>query len=175
MSAQRYFFALWPNRAVRDWLDVLAQGARPGEGRRHGADDLHITLVFVGQIAPAQKRCMEDVADTVRGNTFELTIDHTGYWSRPRILWASPGETPQALSQLVTDLNNRLMGCGYEPERRPYKPHVTLYRRARQVVTGQLAKPIIWPVNEFVLACSANPGSSRVRYQVLRRWKLEST
>jgi 2'-5' RNA ligase len=117
---------------------------------------------------------MEDVGDTVRGSAFDLSIDHTGYWSRPRIFWASPGETPQALSQLVTDLNNGLMGCGYEPERRPYKPHVTLYRKACQVVTGQLEEPIIWPVNAFVLACSASPGVSGMRYQVLRRWPLET-
>jgi 2'-5' RNA ligase len=173
MSALRYFFALWPDQAVRDRLNALALASRPGEGRRHSADDLHITLVFIGQIAPSQKHCMEDVANSVRGRAFELSIDHTGYWSRPRIFWASPGESPQALSQLVADLNHALMGCGYEPQRRSYKPHVTLYRKARQVVPSQLAEPIIWSVNEFVLACSANQGLSGGRYQVLRRWALE--
>ncbi|WP_316369135.1 RNA 2',3'-cyclic phosphodiesterase [Candidatus Thiodiazotropha sp. CDECU1] len=173
MSGQRYFFALWPDEAVRDQLDLLARTSQPGEGRRHAADDLHMTVVFLGQIAPSQRRCMEDIADTVRVPTFQLSIDHTGYWSRPRILWASPGETPQALSQLVADLNNGLTGCGHEPEQRAYKPHVTLFRKARQVVPAQLPQPIVWQVKEFVLAASANTGLSGTRYQVLRRWPLD--
>ena len=70
MSSQRYFFALWPDEAVRDRLSALAHASQSGEGRRHSADDLHITLVFLGQIAPAQLRCVEDVADTVRGSIF---------------------------------------------------------------------------------------------------------
>jgi 2'-5' RNA ligase len=175
MSGQRYFFALWPDKAVRDRLSALAQTSQPEKGRRHSVDDLHITLVFLGQIVPSQLRCIEDVADTIRGRVFELSIDHTGYWPRPRIFWASPRETPQALSQLVADLNNGLMGCGHEPERRSYKPHVTLYRKAHRTFPTQLAEPIIWQVNEFVLASSANPDSSGTRYQVLRRWGLVTT
>ncbi|MBT3013701.1 MAG: RNA 2',3'-cyclic phosphodiesterase [Candidatus Thiodiazotropha sp. (ex Lucina aurantia)] len=172
MSEERYFFALWPDETVRYRLSTLAHTSEPGEGRRHNAKDLHMTLVFLGQIAPSQKRCIEDVADGIRGAPIELSIDRTGYWSRPRIFWASPGETPPALSQLVVDLNNGLTGCGHEPEERSYKPHVTLYRKARRVVPQQLAEPIVWQVNEFVLASSANPGSSGTRYQVLRRWAL---
>lgn len=175
MSDQRYFFALWPDEGVRERLSNLAHALQPGEGRRHHGEDLHMTLVFLGQIAPSQKRCMEAVADSVRGRAFTLSIDHAGYWPRPRILWASPAETPRALSQLVADLNNALSGCGHEPERRSYKPHVTLYRKAQRVVPSPLEAPIIWQVNEFVLAASATPGRSGTRYQVVRRWALETT
>ncbi|MBV2095384.1 MAG: RNA 2',3'-cyclic phosphodiesterase [Candidatus Thiodiazotropha sp.] len=172
MSGRRFFFALWPDRQVREALSALAHGAELAEGRRHHADDLHMTLVFLGQIAPSQRRCIEDVADRIRSAPFDLTIDHTGYWPRPRILWASPEETPKALGQLVADLNNGLRGCGFEPERRSYKPHVTLYRKAHKAITTQLASPITWRVNEFVLAASATADSHRSRYQVLNRWRL---
>jgi 2'-5' RNA ligase len=175
MNGQRYFFALWPDEVVRDRLSTLVSTSLAAEGRRHSAEDLHITLVFLGQIAPSQQRCAEEVADAIRGKPFEMSIDHTGYWPRPRILWASPRETPQALSQLVSDLTHGLMGCGHDPERRSYKPHVTLYRKARRVEPTQLAEPIAWRVREFVLASSANPGSSGTRYQVMRRWALEAT
>ncbi|MEW8028950.1 MAG: RNA 2',3'-cyclic phosphodiesterase [Candidatus Thiodiazotropha sp.] len=173
MSEQRYFFALWPDKAVRDRLSALARVSNPGEGRRHVAEDLHMTLVFLGQVAPTQRHCIEDIADDIRGVPFELSIDHTGYWSRPRIFWASPGDTPSPLAQLVADLKHGLRGCGFEPERRTYKPHVTLYRKARRAVSANLAPPIPWRVKEFVLASSANPGSSETRYQVLQRWSLE--
>jgi 2'-5' RNA ligase len=175
MSGQRYFFALWPDQVVRRRLSALAHASQLVEGRRHHSQDLHMTLVFLGQIAPEHKSCIEGAADTIRVSPFALSIDHTGYWPRPRILWASPGETPHALSQLVADLNNALTGCGHEPERRRYKPHVTLYRKAYRMGPSQLAEPIVWPVNEFVLASSANPGSSGRRYQVIRRWMLKTT
>ncbi|PUB87798.1 MAG: RNA 2',3'-cyclic phosphodiesterase [gamma proteobacterium symbiont of Ctena orbiculata] len=173
VSGRRFFFALWPDRQVREALSALAHSAEMAEGRRHHADDLHMTLVFLGQIAPSQRRCIEDVADRIRQTPFDLIIDHTGYWPRPRIFLASPHDTPQALNQLVADLNNGLQGCGFEPERRTYKPHVTLHRKAHKVVSTQLTTPITWQVNDFVLAASANPGTSGSRYQVLRRWALE--
>ncbi|MEW8508273.1 MAG: RNA 2',3'-cyclic phosphodiesterase [Candidatus Thiodiazotropha sp.] len=173
MSGQRLFFALWPDRQVREAFSALAQGVELAEGRRHQAEDLHLTLVFLGQTAQSQRRCIEDVASGIRLPSFELLIDHAGYWSRPRIFWASPKDTPRALSQLVADLNLALQGCGFEPEKRTYKPHVTLYRKARRVASAQLTPSITWQVSDFVLASSADPGSSGTRYQVLRRWALE--
>jgi 2'-5' RNA ligase len=173
VSGQRYFFALWPDPEVREQLSALVHASGMGDGRRHHVDDLHMTLVFLGQITAEQRRCAEEVADRISANPFELLIDHTGYWPRPRILWASPEETPEALKQLVADLNDGLRACGHEPERRSYKPHITLYRKARRVEPVRLPEPIRWPVNEFVLACSGNQGSSGTRYQVVRRWPCQ--
>ncbi|MCU7936006.1 MAG: RNA 2',3'-cyclic phosphodiesterase [Candidatus Thiodiazotropha sp. (ex Dulcina madagascariensis)] len=173
MADQRLFFALWPEARVRDEFAALAHASAPGEGRRHRADDLHMTLVFLGQVDPSRRQCIEGVANAIRASSFELTIDHTGFWSRPRIFWAAPGATPEPLKQLVHDLNHGLRGCGFEPEQRSYKPHVTLYRKARHAKPTPLPAGIQWPVREFVLASSANPGSSSTRYQVLRRWALD--
>ncbi|MCU7906883.1 MAG: RNA 2',3'-cyclic phosphodiesterase [Candidatus Thiodiazotropha sp. (ex Epidulcina cf. delphinae)] len=173
MADQRLFFALWPKAWVRDELAALAQASAPGEGRRHFPEDLHMTLVFLGHVAASRRQCIEQVADAVRVRPFALTIDHTGFWSGPRIFWAAPGATPEPLKQLVLDLNNGLRGCGFEAEQRLYKPHVTLCRKARHAEPTPLPAGIQWQVRGFVLASSANPGSSTTRYHVLRRWALD--
>jgi RNA 2',3'-cyclic 3'-phosphodiesterase len=93
-------------------------------------------------------------------------------WSRPRILWAGPRQTPEPLSQLVFDLQNGLKACGFEPEKRRYQPHVTLYRKAPPAKAKAIEPAIEWPVSEFVLATSGGGAPGEPRYRVLQRWSL---
>ena len=171
MAEGRYFFALWPDESVRRRLAALAKQA-DARGRMHHPEDLHMTLVFLGQVADERLRCVYDVADTIRGTAFGLAIDGTGYWPRPRILWAGPSTTPEALSQLVFDLQNALAGCGFEPERRRYKPHITLLRKALHGEAGTIDPPVVWTANGFVLAVSGGGEPGAPRYRVVRRWPL---
>ncbi|MEJ2621568.1 MAG: RNA 2',3'-cyclic phosphodiesterase [Candidatus Thiodiazotropha sp.] len=172
MSDQRLFFALWPEREVREALQQQLSVNAQVKGRRHHPEDLHITLVFLGQLRGRPMACIEQAADAVSGHRFELSIDHAGYWRRPKIVWIAPGTTPEPLIQLVDALKQQLTGCGFEPEQRAYKPHVTLYRKAQRISPWQLEKPIQWQVNEFVLASSNNPVFNQSRYKIMRRWPL---
>ena len=171
MAEGRYFFALWPAVEVRDQIVAMAEKAVV-RGRMHRADDLHMTLVFLGQVAESQRRCIEEIAAGISGSPFRLTIDHTGYWPRPKVLWAGTPDTPEPLSQLVFDLKNGLKNCGFEPEGRPYQPHVTLYRKAHEVETGSIAPVIEWPVSDFVLAVSSSAPAGAARYRIVHRWPL---
>jgi 2'-5' RNA ligase len=101
-----------------------------------------------------------------------MKIDGLGYWYRPRILWAGPRETPEPLSQLVFDLQNGLQACGFEPERRRFKPHVTLYRKAGRTHPRVIEPAIEWSVSEFVLAVSGGGARGAPKYRVLKRWSL---
>jgi 2'-5' RNA ligase len=171
MAKGRYFFALWPEPKVCRQLAGRAR-ACDNAGRLHDPQDLHMTLVYLGELADGQMRCVEETADTITGQAFRLQIDGLGYWQRPRILWAAPGETPGALSQLVFDLQQGLRACGFKPERRCFKPHVTLYRKSAVIEPRKIAPAIEWPVSGFALAVSglSKPGESR--YRILRRWPL---
>jgi 2'-5' RNA ligase len=48
-ESRRIFFALWPDNGVRSRLEQLAAMLPPGRGRAHAAEDLHLTLAFIGQ------------------------------------------------------------------------------------------------------------------------------
>jgi 2'-5' RNA ligase len=168
---RRLFFALWPDEGVRARLRAAQAAMPPRDGRPVHVDDVHLTLVFLGMVDPEQHACAERVAATVSGAPFTLRVDQQGFWPKPRVAWCAPGETPELLRVLVRRLSRALEGCGFERERRPYLPHVTLFRHSRAVPTGPLAEPFDWPAAEFVLVESA-PAREGPRYRVLARWPL---
>jgi 2'-5' RNA ligase len=171
MAKGNYFFALWPDLEVRKQLAAEAREC-DSQGRLHNPLDLHMTLVYLGPVADSQMRCIEGVADSIASSFFTLQIDGLGFWHRPRILWAGPKQTPETLSQLVFDLQQGLEACGFHPERRRYKPHVTLYRKSVAVEPMVIEPAIKWPVREFVLAVSGINKPGEPRYRILKRWPL---
>ncbi len=170
-SSERLFFALQPEASVRDGLHEVAAALPEHGGRPVHPADRHITLVFLGEIGPAQRACAERAASGVRGRPFELSIDRVGYWPRPRILWAGCSQIPEPLLALVQGLVQALLACGFRPESRPYAPHVTLARKAHKSAGGELGRPLTWPVRSFVLMGS-DLDAPPPRYRVLARWPL---
>ncbi|HEC16964.1 MAG TPA: RNA 2',3'-cyclic phosphodiesterase [Sedimenticola sp.] len=174
MPEQRLFFALWPAPDLVPEIIRIKQGLPPHGGRPPHPDDLHMTLVFLGAAGPERLPCVERAADAVEAGPFSLELDRIGYWLRPRILWLGSSETPGPLAGLVGQLQAGLADCGFRPERRPFKPHVTLARKARPVPPAALESPLQWPVREFVLAGSGL-ADDPPRYRVLRRWALDES
>ncbi len=170
---QRLFFALWPDRAVRGVLASVAADAVSGRGRPTDVEDLHATLVFLGPVAGRDLGCVEQAAGRVRGERFEVCLDLIEYWRRPRVLCLGASVCPPELDTLVRELQRELRGCGFEPERRPYRPHVTLARKARPIDASAPSSFIRWPISEFVLVASES-GPTPPRYRVLRRWPLHA-
>jgi len=170
-ESERLFFALWPSPEVRERLAAVDTELPARHGRPVHPQDRHITLVFLGEVGPERRSCAEQAADRVRADRFELEIDHRGYWRRPRILWCGPSRTPDALLRLVESLQRELAVCGFEPETRPYAPHVTLARKSPPAAAGPLSRAIPWRVEELVLVRSVE-GGPPPRYEVLRRWSL---
>jgi 2'-5' RNA ligase len=169
---ERLFFALWPGEPQRAALAGVQRGLRKHRGRLAHPEDLHTTLVFLGDIKADRRACAEAAADGVRAAPFELTLDRCGSFPRAGILWCGASERPQSLLDLLHALNGGLLGCGFKPERRPFIPHVTLARKARPLQARELDPPIAWPVAEFRLVL-ARPGE-RPRYQPVRSWPLVS-
>ena len=106
----RLFFGFWPEQQVRDRLRGLAEDLSSHGGRVQHPEDLHITLVFLGTVADEQRPCIEAAAASVSSPSFELILDHTDYWRRPRILCCGASETPEVLARLVADLGSRYRG-----------------------------------------------------------------
>jgi RNA 2',3'-cyclic 3'-phosphodiesterase len=165
----RLFFALWPDAAVRAALLAARDGAVQ-EARPTHPDDLHLTLVFIGDVDPDRLSCIEAAADDVVVAGFELVLAQLETWPRQRVLVAAPGEPPPALFSLVAQLQQHLLPCGIVPEPRRYRPHVTLARTAPTVPRRALS--IRWSAREFVLVRSGIAGRNGGGYRVLRAWPL---
>ena len=171
--AQRLFFALWPEPSLQSRLYKLGGQFHAGSGgKRVRADNLHITLAFLGSVDAQTRSCLEAKAGAILCPAFNLALDRAGFWPRPRVLWLGAEESPQPLQELVRGINRCIAECGLEPEKRPFHAHLTLLRKAKRGTQWDSPEPIQWPVDEFVLVESSTLPEG-AEYRVIARWPLE--
>ena len=169
---QRLFFALWPDDAVRARLNQAGEELLGKRVKRVPAENLHLTLAFAGAVPATVRRCLQAAAADIRCPAFELSIEHIGHWSRPRIYWAGPVHTPPPLWSLAGLLQTALGECGLQTETRPYQPHITLARKIQRVPDISRIAPIGWSIRHFSLLESVT-GPRAASYQILGSWELE--
>lgn len=175
----RVFFALWPTPPLRDQLARRAALLHAHHGGRiMGADSLHLTLVFVGQVPGARLVELVGLGGRIRNPPFDLSLDRIGCWRHNRIACLEAGLTPAPLLDLVRNLESALGAAGFDFDRRTYHPHVTLLRNAdclRSSETAAIKNPapeaVAWPARDFVLVRSSRRPDG-ARYQELGRWPL---
>jgi len=172
-ARQRLFFALWPPpELARRLLRVAGQQFTDRHARRLAAAQIHLTLFYLGPSDADQRRCAERVAATVEAPPFTLTLSRLGHWSRPRVGWIAPEESPPGLIALVSRLQPGLGECGFRIDPRPWQAHLTLVRKLRRPpLNGALDEPFLWPVSEFTLVESQTLPSG-AQYRILQRWPL---
>jgi len=133
----RYFVALRPSSRARRSLEALAGAlARRFGGRGLAADDIHLTLAFVGA-APAsiEAPLRESLAGLPAPGG--LALGRLGCFGK-RLLWCGPGQTPEWLDGLAQALRTELDRRSIAFDRKPFVPHLTLVRGARPVAPEAL-------------------------------------
>jgi RNA 2',3'-cyclic 3'-phosphodiesterase len=168
-ARRRMFYALWPDAAAREALSRATRDAqRHCGGRPTASENLHLTLAFLGALAIEQvERALG--LDVAVLPAFELTLDTLGFSRRSRVLWLAPSAVPAPLCALERAVWDGLSRLGFEREPRPFKPHVTLCRRAR--ADGGAPAVVHWTVERFALVESL-PDGRGVRYEPLGFWRL---
>lgn len=173
-ATARVFFALWPDRELAGDLAATAREcAGLVGGRPTRQETIHLTLVFVGEVAETCISNLLAVAQRVRGPHCRICLDRLGYWRHNRLLWAG-GEAPPGLNILVRRLRRELdaAGIAYADGGRAFVPHLTLVRKvlpSEHQFPGFL--PREWHVSRFVLvrSCLSPQGPD---YQLLGEWPL---
>jgi 2'-5' RNA ligase len=169
----RFFFALWPDDLTRSQLAVAVQSLPAMPGRPVPVRNLHITLVFLGDINAEQQQVLRVGADAIHAHSFALAISQLGCWPHAAVAWLAPDTVPPALIDLVAQLQSVCRRAGLEPDMRPYHPHLTIMRKVRHVLPANLA-PIHWQISRFSLIESV-PGRAGSEYHPLAHWPLFST
>jgi RNA 2',3'-cyclic 3'-phosphodiesterase len=111
--------------------DVLTQFARELPAARWvPADQIHLTLRFIGEVGPQTFDNIKSAISCVRFPEFTLTLRGSGHFppgKHPRVLWIGL-EPSSLLMKLQQDLELALMEAGLAPEERRFSPHITVAR-----------------------------------------------
>ena len=94
-------------------------------------DNLHLTLKFIGEVDETTKEQIQKQLRTIQVKPFLLAISGVGAFperGNPVVLWAGFRSAHPHLFQLHKQINDALFSIGIEPDRRVYRPHVTLSR-----------------------------------------------
>jgi RNA 2',3'-cyclic 3'-phosphodiesterase len=164
LPSSRYFFALWPPPGAAAALEGWAQAL---QGRVTPAAKIHLTLAFLGAVAPEKAIA---AARRVRASPHTLPVENAQYWKHNKIVWAGPRETPPRLKALVEALHLQLYRAEYILERRPFAAHVTLLRGGPPPRELPPLPRVEWPVGEFTLVRSTLSRGSV--YEIAERFAL---
>lgn len=168
---QRHFLALLPDAAARAALAALAvpKGARPVH-----PDDLHLTLAFLGTLAPeGEASSIAAATAALSGMPLpEVRLDRLECWHESRVCCATESTPSTALGEFAARfaavLADRGLGAAAGP---PFRAHVTLARLGRGAPPpdGPLVPALSWRPEGLALLASGAIPQPGARYRVLQR------
>jgi 2'-5' RNA ligase len=156
-------------------------------GRALAPVDLHVTLCFLGAVAEPAIAQLRERAAGIDAAAFELSFARLELWREARILAATVELVPGAGVELAAALAEAARAVGLKPERRPWRPHMTLARAvtppraaAAEAALGVAARslPRTLTAQCFYLAQSQGLGAqdwsnaAAPRYATLASWPL---
>ena len=132
----RLFTAINVNGETRARLVKMAKKLRAGSSRGNFSlpENMHLTLVFIGECTSAQAAVINDIIAKTRFEPFEMKINRAGYFSRPgggQIWWAGV-DGGKHLTELRRSIADKLSQAGFDVDKRDYNPHITL---GREIIT----------------------------------------
>ncbi|POT55900.1 RNA 2',3'-cyclic phosphodiesterase [Citrobacter amalonaticus] len=172
-ESKRLFFAIELPGAVREQIVHWRAEQFPAEaGRPVAAENLHLTLAFLGEIGADKQQALSTLAGRIRQPGFTLALNDAGQWLRSRVVWLGMRQPPRGLLQLASMLRSQAARSGCYQSPQPFHPHITLLRDASHAVA--IPPPgFCWsfPVNEFALYASSFK-RGRTHYTQLQHWTL---
>jgi 2'-5' RNA ligase len=123
-------------------------------------DNLHITLLFLGEVTQEFIRNAENELTTLAKSkiSFEMSLKNIGAFPSPRsprIIWIGVDKGAVELTDLQFKIESAFTKIGYKPEERKFHPHLTVGRVKFKFNTPKIFetnyKSEIFPVKSVVL------------------------
>jgi RNA 2',3'-cyclic 3'-phosphodiesterase len=151
--------------------------------RKADVEQLHLTLVFLGEVSDALLESAHEGFAALQAEAFALSLRGFGLFGgeRPRAFWAAVAPSdPLMRLQARAERAARMAGCRIEARR--FAPHVTLGRFAPPPfpVAARLEQAVVagagftagpWLVDEMVL-WQSRPTARGRRHEELTRYQL---
>ena len=139
-SKMRLFIAINFNPKTRSRLVSLRDELRNNStrGRFSAPDNLHLTLVFLGECDKKQTADAKSAMNAVKFKPFKINIGCIDRFKRRGgdIWWAGISNSKQ-LTKLYDDLTNKLAEFGFQIENRKFSTHITL---GREIITKESSR-----------------------------------
>jgi len=121
-------------RAMADW--IAEWGARRRGWRPVRPEGIHLTIRFLGDTDPDLVPRLAAELETAASAASPVRAVAAGWGvfpgpGRPRVLWAGLRGELEPLAGLARAVEDAVVGLGFPPERRPFRPHLTLARARR--------------------------------------------
>ncbi len=148
MAGIRSFVAIELPDDVKAGLAALQRDLKsdvpPEAVRWTRPESIHLTLQFLGDVAPGQIEAIVAALREVCADRMPFAFDLTGVGvfpnpNRPRVVWAGVAEPSGVLVALQKEISRALAPLGFPPEKRPFTPHLTIGRAARRASRRDLA------------------------------------
>ena len=163
----RLFLALWPDEATRGAVASWQQKWRwPSGAARVAPGQLHVTVHFLGDVE-GQRLPALTAGLQVAFEGFDLDLGRAEVWPHGLAVLC-PHDTPAALLRLHSALAQRCLDLDLPVDARPYRPHITLARRAVGACPPPEGPGLRWPACEGYVLVRSLPGGAG--YQVLERF-----
>ncbi len=139
MSVIRAFIAIDLPDDIRQHLAQVAhklqKQLQPYPIRWVPPKNIHLTLKFLGDVSEHNLHILTHLlaGEIETHRPFELSVGTLGAFPemrRPRVIWIGI-EAPDELMALQRGIDHTMAKLGYNRERRPYQPHLTLGRVSR--------------------------------------------
>src|SRR4051794_32396477 len=108
------------------------------------AEQLHLTMSFLGEVAEEPAAELRAQLATVRVPPFFLPLEGLGSFSsggKPSVVWVGVGRGHPHLYALHKKVQDAVLRAGLEPDLRPFHPHITV-GRARDL-SRQALQPLL--------------------------------
>jgi 2'-5' RNA ligase len=169
----RVFFAIFPNKLVQKQLAHQAEILESTYGgRKVRTQNFHLTLLFLGDISTHRIEVLQQTMKNISAKKFELSLDKICHWKRNQIIYIQAKQFSTELFFLVDSLKIALSEAGFLFDKRSYRPHVTLIRKATHTTEINLNDPIKWHVDKWSLIQSKQTEHG-VDYIPLKQWNLK--
>ena len=147
-------------------------------GRLVPKENWHFTLRFLGETDQVRyERFLAGLAIVEKKAPFPIRLAGFGAFPKPQkatVVWTGVSEGVEDLSLLNEFAEEAAQSAGFEPEERPYRPHLTLSRIRPPVdVRWLVDEPLdlSWRNNEVVVYRS-HLGRGGARYEPLETFTL---
>jgi RNA 2',3'-cyclic 3'-phosphodiesterase len=149
-------------RLKRSRVDLTARWVEPA--------NLHITLWFLGELTDERfARVSAVMAVPFATNAYLLAVNGCGAFpasGAPRNIWLGVSAGRQSTAEIHDELKGRLGPIGFEAEKRPYTPHLTIAR------VKDIRRQAAHQLRTAMAAVPADCGSCRIEGVTLFRSRL---